>query len=93
VVSGVGMLIAIVATCLLAGMEFHLDRHRLRDRRRSSERWPRPAVKMTAMPEMVGLFNGFGGLASCSSRGRSSTSGRSWAGPDEGYMRCSRGRG
>ena len=24
----------------------------------------RPAVKMTSMPEMVGLFNGFGGLAS-----------------------------
>jgi NAD(P) transhydrogenase subunit beta len=63
VVSGVGMLIAIVATCLLAGMEFH---------------WiligcligavigavASYAVKMTAMPEMVGLFNGFGGLAS-----------------------------
>ena len=63
VVSGVGMLIAIAATCLLAGMEFH---------------WiligcligavigavASYAVKMTAMPEMVGLFNGFGGLAS-----------------------------
>ncbi len=63
VVSGIGMLIAIVATCLLAGMEFH---------------WiivgclvgaaigavASYAVKMTAMPEMVGLFNGFGGLAS-----------------------------
>lgn len=62
-VSGVGMLIAIAATCLLAGMEFH---------------WiivgcligsviggfAAYAVKMTAMPEMVGLFNGFGGLAS-----------------------------
>ena len=63
VVSGIGMLIAIAATCLLAGMEFH---------------WivvgcligavigavASYAVKMTAMPEMVGLFNGFGGLAS-----------------------------
>jgi len=62
-VSGVGMLIAIIATCLLAGMEFH---------------WiivgcligtligavASYSVKMTAMPEMVGLFNGFGGLAS-----------------------------
>ncbi len=63
VVSGTGMLLAIVATCLLAGMEFQ---------------WiivgcivgsaigafASYAVKMTAMPEMVGLFNGFGGLAS-----------------------------
>ncbi len=63
VVSGIGMLLAIAATCLLAGMEFH---------------WvivgciagaaiggvAAYAVKMTAMPEMVGLFNGFGGLAS-----------------------------
>jgi NAD(P) transhydrogenase subunit beta len=62
-VSGVGMLFAIVATCLYLGMEFH---------------WivvgavvgsavgayTAYAVKMTAMPEMVGLFNGFGGLAS-----------------------------
>ncbi len=62
IVSGIGMLIAIIATCLLAGMEFQ---------------WiivgclvgaaigavASYAVKMTAMPEMVGLFNGFGGLA------------------------------
>ncbi len=62
-ISGVGMLTAIVATCLLAGMKFQ---------------WillgavvgsaigavAAYAVKMTAMPEMVGLFNGFGGLAS-----------------------------
>ncbi|MCX7819907.1 MAG: NAD(P)(+) transhydrogenase (Re/Si-specific) subunit beta [Kiritimatiellae bacterium] len=62
-ISGVGMLTAIVATCLLAGMRFE---------------WillgavvgsaigavAAYAVKMTAMPEMVGLFNGFGGLAS-----------------------------
>jgi H+-translocating NAD(P) transhydrogenase subunit beta len=57
------MLIAIVATLLLKGIEFQ---------------WillgavigsaigvvAARAVKMTAMPEMVGLFNGFGGLAS-----------------------------
>ncbi len=63
VVSGVGMALAIAATCLLSGMSFH---------------WillgavvgsaigavASYAVKMTAMPEMVGLFNGFGGLAS-----------------------------
>jgi NAD(P) transhydrogenase subunit beta len=62
-VSAIGMLIAIVATLLLKGMAYH---------------WivvgivigslvGAPAarlVKMTAMPEMVGLFNGFGGLAS-----------------------------
>lgn len=63
IVSGVGMLVAIAATCLLAGMQFQ---------------WiivgcivgsaigavASYSVKMTAMPEMVGLFNGFGGLAS-----------------------------
>jgi len=62
-VSAVGMALAIIATCLLMGMEF---------------RWilvgavvgsaigavSSYAVKMTAMPEMVGIFNGFGGLAS-----------------------------
>ncbi len=62
-ISGVGMLAAIVATCLLKGISFQ---------------WillgaivgsaigavASYSVKMTAMPEMVGLFNGFGGLAS-----------------------------
>ena len=62
-ISSVGMLIAIVATCLLAGMEYQ---------------WillgmvigsaigvvAAYGVKMTSMPEMVGLLNGFGGLAS-----------------------------
>ena len=62
-ISAVGMLFAIVATCLVNGMSFH---------------WiligavigslvgavTSYAVKMTSMPEMVGLFNGFGGLAS-----------------------------
>jgi H+-translocating NAD(P) transhydrogenase subunit beta len=62
-VSSAGMLIAIAATLLLKGIAFQ---------------WillgavvgsaigvvAARAVKMTAMPEMVGLFNGFGGLAS-----------------------------
>ncbi len=62
-VSAVGMLIAIVATLLRSGMDYQ---------------WiiagciigsiigaaSARMVKMTAMPEMVGLFNGFGGLAS-----------------------------
>ena len=62
-VSAVGMLIAIVATLLLSGINYQ---------------WivvglligtaigavAAYAVKMTAMPEMVALFNGFGGLAS-----------------------------
>ncbi len=62
-VSSIGMLVAIIATLLYAGMDY---------------RWilvgaivgsiigaaAARLVKMTAMPEMVGLFNGFGGLAS-----------------------------
>ena len=62
-VSSLGMLLAIVATLLYQGMAF---------------KWivigaavgsliggtAARLVKMTAMPEMVGLFNGFGGLAS-----------------------------
>ena len=61
--SGVGMLLAIVVTLLAAGIAYHwvflgilvgsvaglIGAYR---------------VKMTAMPEMVALFNGFGGLAS-----------------------------
>lgn len=62
-ISAVGMLLAIVATLLKVGLHFE---------------WillgcvigtvigaaAARLVKMTAMPEMVGLFNGFGGLAS-----------------------------
>jgi NAD(P) transhydrogenase subunit beta len=62
-ISAVGMLMAIVATLLIKGLAF---------------KWiliglvigsaigaiAAYAVKMTAMPEMVGLFNGFGGLSS-----------------------------
>ena len=63
VVSSVGMLFAIVATLLYKGLSFH---------------WiilgaiigtgigaiASYVVPMTAMPEMVGIYNGFGGLAS-----------------------------
>ena len=63
ILSSVGMLIAIVATLLLKGMAFQwiivgivlgsaigaISAYR---------------VPMTSMPEMVGLFNGFGGIAS-----------------------------
>ena len=62
-VSSAGMLLAIVATLLISGLAYH---------------WiilgviigslvgaiAAYVVKMTAMPEMVGLFNGFGGMAS-----------------------------
>jgi H+-translocating NAD(P) transhydrogenase subunit beta len=62
-VSSVGMLFAVVATLLYGGISYH---------------WilvgavigsvigaaAAKLVKMTSMPEMVGLFNGFGGLAS-----------------------------
>ena len=62
-ISAVGMLLAIVATLLMKGLDY---------------RWivlglavgsligavAAYKVKMTAMPEMVGLFNGFGGLSS-----------------------------
>lgn len=62
-ISSIGMLLAVIATLLKAGMSFE---------------WillgsligaliggfAARLVKMTSMPEMVGLFNGFGGLAS-----------------------------
>jgi len=63
VVSGVGMLIAIVATCLLKGIGFQwiLLGAVIGSAAGAVSAY---AVKMTSMPEMVGLFNGFGGLAS-----------------------------
>jgi len=62
-ISGVGMLAAIVATCLLKGMTFGwiLFGAVVGSAIGAVSAY---AVKMTAMPEMVGLFNGFGGLAS-----------------------------
>jgi len=62
-VSGIGMLIAIIATCLLAGMEFQWIIAGMIVGSAIGA-YTAYAVKMTAMPEMVGLFNGFGGLAS-----------------------------
>jgi NAD(P) transhydrogenase subunit beta len=63
IVSSLGMLIAIVATLVLSGMEFKWI---LLGALIGSVigAWAAYAVPMTAMPEMVGLFNGFGGLAS-----------------------------
>ena len=62
-ISGLGMALAILATCLLAGMKFHwiLLGAVIGSGIGAAASY---AVKMTAMPEMVGLFNGFGGLAS-----------------------------
>jgi H+-translocating NAD(P) transhydrogenase subunit beta len=57
------MLIAVVATLLLKGSSYQWILAGGGDRRRH-RRVAARAVKMTAMPEMVALFNGFGGLAS-----------------------------
>jgi NAD(P) transhydrogenase subunit beta len=63
VVSSVGMLIAIVATLLVSGMSFKWI---LLGAVIGSVlgAWAAVVVPMTAMPEMVAIFNGFGGLAS-----------------------------
>jgi len=62
-ISAVGMLLAIVATLLYSGMSYQWI---LLGAVLGSVIGGAAAhlVKMTAMPEMVGLFNGFGGLAS-----------------------------
>ena len=62
-VSGGGMLLAVVATCLLAGMEYQWILLGMVVGAAIGAIAAR-AVKMTSMPEMVGLLNGFGGLAS-----------------------------
>ncbi len=61
--SAVGMLIAIVVTLLLKGMHFHWIALGLAIGAAAGAVMAY-RVKMTAMPEMVALFNGFGGLAS-----------------------------
>lgn len=63
VVSGVGMLIAIVATLLQKGMEYHwiVVGLVIGSAIGATSSY---LVPMTAMPQMVALFNGFGGLAS-----------------------------
>ncbi|HZI18635.1 MAG TPA: NAD(P)(+) transhydrogenase (Re/Si-specific) subunit beta [Pyrinomonadaceae bacterium] len=63
VISAAGMLLAIVATLLTRGMSFQWIVVGLAIGSVVGA-WAARAVKMTAMPEMVALFNGFGGLAS-----------------------------
>ncbi|QQS47617.1 MAG: NAD(P)(+) transhydrogenase (Re/Si-specific) subunit beta [Acidobacteriota bacterium] len=62
-ISSVGMLLAIVATLAIKGMSFQWIIVGMIVGSIIGA-WAAYAVKMTAMPEMVGLFNGFGGLAS-----------------------------
>ncbi len=62
-ISSVGMLLAIVATLAIKGMSFQWIIVGMVIGSLIGA-WAAYAVKMTAMPEMVGLFNGFGGLAS-----------------------------
>jgi H+-translocating NAD(P) transhydrogenase subunit beta len=63
VVSAAGMLLAVVATLLTRGMSYQWIVVGLAVGSIIGA-WAARAVKMTAMPEMVALFNGFGGLAS-----------------------------
>ncbi len=62
-ISGAGMLLAIVVTLFKSGMDFHLIWIGLGVGTAVGLVWAR-MVKMTGMPELVALFNGFGGLAS-----------------------------
>lgn len=62
-ISAVGMLIAIVATLLLKGLSYQWIIIGMIVGSAIGA-YTAYAVKMTAMPEMVGLFNGFGGLSS-----------------------------
>ncbi len=62
-VSAAGMLLAVVATLLTRGMSYQWIAVGLAAGTAIGA-WAAYAVKMTSMPEMVALFNGFGGLAS-----------------------------
>jgi H+-translocating NAD(P) transhydrogenase subunit beta len=62
-VSAAGMLLAIVATCLYSGMTFAWIAVALIIGSLLGS-WMAYGVKMTQVPEMVGLMNGMGGLAS-----------------------------
>jgi len=62
-ISAIGMLLAIVATLLIKGLSFQWIVIGILVGALIGG-WVAYAVKMTSMPEMVGLFNGFGGLAS-----------------------------
>lgn len=63
IISSVGMLIAIVATLLIQGMSFQWIILGLALGSIIGA-WSAMKVPMTSMPEFVGLYNGFGGLAS-----------------------------
>ena len=62
-ISAIGMLVAIVATLLYKGISFEWILIAMAGGAAIGA-WAAQAVKMTAMPEMVGLFNGLGGVAS-----------------------------
>jgi NAD(P) transhydrogenase subunit beta len=62
-ISAIGMLVAIVATLMYKGISFQWILVAMAGGTAIGA-WAAQAVKMTAMPEMVGLFNGLGGLAS-----------------------------
>ena len=62
-ISAIGMLVAIVATLLYKGISFEWILIAMAGGATIGA-WAAQAVKMTAMPEMVGLFNGLGGVAS-----------------------------
>lgn len=62
-VSALGMLIAIIATLFYQGMSYHWIIIGLLIGG-SIGAYAARTVKMTSMPEMVALFNGFGGIAS-----------------------------
>jgi len=62
-ISSIGMLLAIVATLAVKGMSYQWIIVGMVAGSIIGA-WAAYAVKMTSMPEMVGLFNGFGGLAS-----------------------------
>lgn len=62
-ISALGMLLAIVVTLFKGGMDFSLIAIGVGVGAVVGVVWSR-VVKMTGMPELVALFNGFGGLAS-----------------------------
>ena len=62
-ISALGMLLAVVVTLLKSGMDFRLIGIGIGVGTVIGVVWSR-VVKMTGMPELVALFNGFGGLAS-----------------------------
>ncbi len=63
VLSGIGMLIAVVATLMNSGMSYQWILIGLALGSIIGA-WSALKVPMTSMPEFVGLYNGFGGLAS-----------------------------